>query len=461
MNSVRELLQFDFDADAFARRAPKPTAIPPEIVADLERIERKHNRMCDIPEREEDQCEIYHLFFNAIRTGRLRAEFDSLRRIRRLAWGLTYSEENLPRIVDTPNLHDALQLIDDRFRISMLLGVFDALLKAWDAWGASLLRAFVSRHLATYDGHRRFVQNLQANLAWYCEENGATQFAMHLLRAQEKLSDVWSYLNLPDYTHDYRYFGAVAEAYVALNRHLDRESVADIVTFVKTHRDDKTSRAIVSRIIERLGMGASEDLRQPVQSYVFREWQDPRLAGGDVRWREVSDEAKRIFTKWITEEDLRFFFDIVAQACNDRKFAYRKAFWLAYFEHISFCRPVLRQNVQDLFRNNPQALEYYRERQPATLTGGNSDQHAFIIQMGDHTFVEFSTAAACYVYDDAGRPFDLGHSKYNMIQLRSRMFAKHRVVHSNSEQYHWQRKFASWIRRELGIEQFRSYRLGA
>ena len=49
MNSARELLQFDFDADEFVRRAPKPTAIPPKIVADLEGIERKHNSMCNIP----------------------------------------------------------------------------------------------------------------------------------------------------------------------------------------------------------------------------------------------------------------------------------------------------------------------------------------------------------------------------------------------------------------------------
>ena len=460
MSSARDLLQFDFDADEFARRTPRPNAIPQEIIANLERIGREHNGISEPPDRE-DSAEIYHLFFNAIRTGRLRIECDSLRRIRRLAWALTYSEDGLPRIVDTPNLRDALQLIDDRFRISMLLGVFDALLKAWDAWGAGLLRAFVRRHLANYDGRRISIQNLRANLAWYCEENGATQLAMNLLRTQEKLSDVWSYLNLPDYTHDYRYFGAVAEAYVALNRHLDRESVADIVTFVKTHRDDKTSRAIVSRIIERLGMGASEDLRQPVQSYVFKEWKDPRLAGGDVRWRGVSDEARQIFTRWITAEDIRFFFDVVAQACNDRKFAYRKAFWLAYFEHISFCRPVLGRNVHRLLRNNPQALQYYRERQPGRLTGGTPDQHAFIIQMGDHTFVEFSTAGACYVYDNARRPFDLGDSEYDMIQLRNQESAEHRVIHSNSEAYLWQGKFESWIRSELGTNPLRSYRLGA
>ncbi len=456
MNSVKKLLQFDFDADAFVRRAPKPVPIPPEITADLERIQRKHNDLHDGVQRE-DLPQTYHLFLDAIRTGRLHSEFDSLRRVRQLAWALTYSEANLSRIVDTPKLHDALQLIEDRFRMSQLHGVFNALLEAWDAREARLLRAFVRRHLADYDGRRIFFQNLKSNLAWYCEENGAVRLAMSLLRNQVNLSDVWSHLNLPDYMRGYRYFGAVAEAYVTLNRRLDGESVADIVNFVKLHRDDKTNRAIMSGTIEKLGFDAPKGLRQPVQSYIFREWEDPRLAGGDVRWREISDEAKRIFTKWITEEDLRFFFDVVAQACNDRKFAYRKAFWLAYFEHISFCRPVLRGNVQDLIRNNPQALEYYEERRPATLTGGNSDQHAFIIQMGDYTFVEFSTAGACYVYDNADRPFDLGNLTYSMAELRSMYFARDRVIHRKSEDYDWQEKFESWIADELGIDRVRGY----
>ena len=463
MNSARELLQFNFDADAFARRAPRPIAIPPKIVEDLEKIKRNHNSMGTIP-KSEDLRQICRLFHDAVPTGRLGTEFDSIRRIRQLAWALTYSEDKLPRIVDTPELRDALQLIENRFPnrvpIGMVLSVFDTLLKAWDTKGASVLRVFVSEHLANYEGRRRFVQDLRANLRWYCEENGATQLAMNLLRTQENLSNVWSYLNLPKHTHGYRYFGAVAKEFVSLSRRLDRESVADIVTFVKMHKDDKTSRAIVSRTIENLGFDAPEDLRQPVRSYVFREWEDPRLASGDVRWLEVSPEAKEIFTKWITEEDLRFFFDVVAQACNDQKFAYRKAFWLAYFEHISFCRPVLRKDVQNLFRNNPQAMQYYHERRPATLTGAAPDQHAFIIQMGDHTFVEFSTAAACYVYDEPGRPFYLGDSEYPIGNLRRRGLETYWQRHDGSEIYKWQSEFARWIRRELEIKPMRDYRLG-
>ena len=98
MVSARELLQFNFDADEFIRRVPKPTEIPPEIVADLERIEREHNNKCDVPKKE-DLREIYHIFFSASRTEGLRTEFNSLRRIRRLAWALTYSENRSPRIV--------------------------------------------------------------------------------------------------------------------------------------------------------------------------------------------------------------------------------------------------------------------------------------------------------------------------------------------------------------------------
>lgn len=462
MNSAKELLQFNFDADAFARRAPRQIAIPPEIIADLERIVREHNGMPESPDWE-DSRKIYYLFFKSIQTGKLHTKFDSFRRVRQLARALTYSEDELPRIVDTPELRNALQLIKNRFPdrmpISVLIGVFDALLKAWDAWGAGLLRSFVRRPLENYDGRRRFVQHLRANSAWYCEENGASQVAMSLLRERVKLSDVWSYLNLPDYTHGYRYFGAVAEAYVALSRRLDGESVADIVKFVELHRDNKTNRAILSRTIEKLGIDAPKDLRQPVQSYVFREWQDPRLAVGDVRWSEVSVEARQIFTRWITVEDIRFFFDAVAQACNDPKFEYRKAFWLACLEHISFCRPVLGRNVHRLLRNNPQALEYYRERQPATLTGGTFNQHAFIIQMEDYTFVEFSTAGACYVYDERGRPFDLGDSEYSIRNLRRRGLETYWQRHNGSENYIWQSEFAWWINDELGIERLRSYRL--
>ena len=464
MNSAKKLLQFDFDANVFARRAPQPTGIPSEKLTILEKITKDHDGKGSGPPDQESLHEIYRIFIKASQRSTLNMEFDSPRRIRQLTWALTYSEDGQlfdQRIVaDTQQLQDALRLIENRFSISALLGVFNALMQAWDTPNAEMLRAFVKKHLIDYKGRRKFVQKLKTNMAWYCEENSTTQLATNLLRSRVKLSDVWSYLELPDYMHGYRYFGVVAEAYVALNSRLNQEAVADVVKFVEKHNNDKTNRTVLSKIIEKLGLDASEDLRQPVQSYVLQNWGDPRIAGGDIRWRGVSDEAKQIFTRWITKEDLRFFFDVVAKACNDQKFAYRKAFWLAYLEHISFCRPVLREDAKYLFRDDPQALQYYQERRPATLRGSAKGQHAFIIQMGKYTFVEFSTAGACYVYDDANRPFSLGDSQYSMGELRCKGRETHWQPHPGSEKYLWQSNFARWLKKKLEINPLRSYRLG-
>ena len=464
MNSTKSLLQFDFDAEVFARRAPERVRMNQQTIDTLLKIKERHDdtghKLPDLV----DLRKIYLRFNTAHRIDRLHTEFNSLKRTRQLAWALTYSEGRLPRIVDTPQLSDALRLISDRYRTSALRGVFDALLQAWNTPNAGMLREFVKKHLTDYNGSRKFVQKLKANMEWYCEDNGAKQLAEKLYSSGEKLSDVWSVLELPDHSYSYSYFGAVAMAYVSIGDPRNVGTVADIVNFTIKHNNDKTSRSVLSKLITVLGFDAPENLRQPVQSYVLREWGDPRISGGDVRWRDVSDEARRIFTRWIMKEDLHFFFDVVAKACNDEKFAYRKAFWLAYLEHITFCRPVLRQNAEYLFRNDPQALEYYRGRRPATLTGGTHDQHAFIIQMGNYTFVEFSTDGACYIYDNSRLPFRLDNSEYTMDTwrentLRDQSLAKYRVIHRNSENYYWQDNLESWLKSEFGIKPLRSYQL--
>ena len=187
MRSAKELLGFDhFDENAFARRAPRMIEIPQNNLESLEEISENHSdRGTEMPNRE-DLGQVYRLFMTARRTERLHTEFDTLSRVRKLAWALTYSENQPPfdeRIVDNRSrLSDALELIENRFSISALRGVFDTLLQAWDTPNAGMLRAFVRRHLIGYEGRRTSIQRLRTNMAWYCEENGATQLAMKLLR---------------------------------------------------------------------------------------------------------------------------------------------------------------------------------------------------------------------------------------------------------------------------------------
>ena len=146
-----------------------------------------------------------------------------------------------------------------------------------------------------------------------------------------------------------------------------------------------------------------------------------------------------------------------------------KRFGLSYLEHIDFCHPVLHKNVEKLFINDPEARQFYNERRPAILTGGSANMHAFIIQMRDYTFIEFSTGGACYVYDKIDPPFGLDEENYHLSELRRTdlkrnyntytLPLKHWQQHNGSEKYSWQGQFAKWLENELGVEPRRSYQL--
>ena len=464
MNTAKELLRFSFNASVFGRRTYNDWDVQStsdKLSKKLKEIENRHRSGMRKGARPEDIQKIYYRFIQTSKTSELRQCFSNRASARKLAWALTYSESHAPYnrsiVSNTGRLENALTIIEKNVSTSALLGVFDALLQVWDKTNAGLLRAFLSKQLTSYTGQRRFVRKLKTNIAWYCDENGVTQLAANLLRDEIKIADVWTYLELPNHMHSYPYFGFIAEAYTELNRHIGRPFLEDVVRFIELHKDEKNSRTILSKLIEQLGTDASEHLREPVQSYVLRTWQDPRITGASVRWRGVSNNARKVFERWITKDDLRLFFDVVAKACNDSKFKYRREFWMSYLEHISFCRPVLRNDVERILSNNPKALQYYQTRRPATLKGGTQDQHAFIIQMRKHTFVEFSTAGACYVYKDDDRPFHMNASEYYMSRLRYPEQAVHRVIHSGSEGYFWQSRFKSWIGRNLRIRQSGNY----
>lgn len=426
MESPNKLLQFDFDVNAFVCRAPQPTKISQEVRHLIKKIIDKHGGKGNASVQERRR-QIYFRFIGAS-PWQLPEKFDTFSRVRKLAQGLTYSEDELPRIVDSKNLCYALQLIENRFSTGAVRGVCYALQQAPDAKYIDMLKAFVKKY----------------------------QISPELLPSQVKLLDILSNFELPDYKHGYRYFGAIKGAYRSISRPCDKLAVADIVKFVEKHKDNLTNREILSELIEQLGSEASEHLRQPIQSYALRNWKEPRIAR--TNWTDISDKAQCVFTRWIMEKDFYFFFDVIAKAVNAVEFEARKAFWLAYFEHISFCRVVLRDGAEGLFRDNQQDFQYYRDRHPPTLIGGAENQHALIIEMGGHIFVEFSIAPMCYVYDKVGCPFELNASRYRMNELLNMGFI-HRETRSNSKNDSWQSRLTSWITTKFSIKPLRSYRL--
>ena len=455
MESAKKLLGFDFDADAFDRRALQLMKIRPGISNLLKKIVDECDSRYGSPGQE--SLEQVYLRFIDTPPRKLSKEFDTPSRVRKLSRVLTYSEFELPRIVDDKSgLKEALRLIDLHFSIRTMLNVFETLLQVWDTTNTPMLQAFIKKHLIDYEGPRKLVLRLKSDIAWYCENDSPAQLAKHLLCSQVKLSDVWSYLKLeelPDPIHGYHYFGAVAEAFIVYNKYLEQQdSVTDIVNFLTKHNNKKTSRVILPKLIARLGSNASENLRAPIQYHVLREWGDPRIADTNKNWRDVSNETWRIFRQWIMKADLCFFYDVVAKRSE------AKDFWLPYFGKISSCRIVLGRNAERLFGKD----RYYQKqkRGMAKLKDSVRNQHALIIQMGHKTFVEFSIGNVCYIYDNTSFPFNLSESEYDIQSLADKLQAKDCVVYNNSLRTKWRVKLDSLIKSEVGIDLLRNSQLG-
>ncbi len=426
MKSAKKSLKFDFNADVFARRAPGPMKISQSMCDLIGKIVDKYGNKNDSPVQKRHRQTYFRFIDTHLR--KLPEKFDTFSRVRRLAQALTYSENELPRIVDTREICYALQLIERRLSMGALRGVRSAFRQAQNSQYVQILGAFLKKY-----------------------QNGP-----QLPHSWMKLANILHNFKLPDYTYGYRYFGAVAGASKSISRPCDKSSVTDIVKFAaEEHQDDQTNREILSELIEQLGNNTCEHLRQPIQSYALQNWKEPRIAGAN--WKYISNKAQCIFTQWIIEKDFYFFFDVIPKTVNVFEFEARKAFWLAYFEYISFCRLVLHEGNEGLFRDNQQDFQYYRDRRPATLVGGAQNQHALIIEIGDYIFVEFSIAPMCYVYNKADRPFPLNAPSYKINELRNTM-PTHRENRFDLENDSWQSRLASWIATKLGIKPLRSYR---
>jgi formylglycine-generating enzyme required for sulfatase activity len=439
LKDSRELLNFGFNVAEFTKRVAKPIQ-DKTIAQKLENISRKHNSRGQLPKAETID-KVYRNFCRAAELDKVDV-FQSPVLIRRLVWAFNYRpSEKSPRIVDMPQFDQVMDILNESSRASLLMGVLNSLLQLWEHPNADKMRQYLSVQLGNYDGKRRAINQLKEQAKYFCSENGPTQLALDLLRNDVSLVGVWEYLEFDSAMRHYEFFGRVGKAYSNLiNKKTGVKLIPGIMSFLAQRPEELYCAEIASNVIEVLGTDSTVEERTGIQNFAMQKWQDPRLPGGSVRWKDISEEATQIFTRWITQEDLRFFFDVVAKHCNDPKFADRRDFWLQYIEHISMCRPILRTTLREELRSDNRVRRYMQQRRPAELSGGNRDQHGFLIRMGNHIFVEFSTAAACRVFDVASCPFKLDDYSYRMSDLRSDM-----CIDRFPHQGQWQYKIQRWI----------------
>ncbi|MFQ5544307.1 MAG: EH signature domain-containing protein [Nitrospiria bacterium] len=109
---------------------------------------------------------------------------------------------------------------------------------------------------------------------------------------------------------------------------------------------------------------------------------------------------------------------------------------------------------QDLFRGS---LRDSRGIKPefercnfGVLKGGSYNQSVFLIEMGDHIFVEWSHSGACRIWK-TGHPFlKVGRKRYHAKEFTSHL-PDERITHNGAEDYKWQERLRRWIRDNTDI----------
>jgi len=157
---------------------------------------------------------------------------------------------------------------------------------------------------------------------------------------------------------------------------------------------------------------------------------DPRLPANSTKWSGVRSQAQQKFREWLSQEDIKFFFDHAFPKGGNSQG--RKRFWLEYVERVTRSRPLLCRDDENRLRSHLRDLGHGAHTF-GKIDGSNS---AFLLDFGPVCAVEFSRlGGACYLYESRVLrhilPVFYGSEVITQKRLKQRELCLVRVVHKD------------------------------
>jgi hypothetical protein len=220
----------------------------------------------------------------------------------------------------------------------------------------------------------------------------------------------------------------------------------------------EVARAIVHPFGDRIPAPADRDA---VVSFIIRLFGDPRVSGG--KWIGMDDVA-RVLRRWLIEQSLRQFLDVVDRLAPDHMWKYRRAFWQAWYEAD------LLFNAWVVF--GPDGAEQARRAFGKDVpfgrfkTGGRRQilpGHAvLLLDFGPCIVADWSHSGRCNIWrnNDFTRPRILNAPSYLSDEIEralpkdstERNLNRHGIFsHHGSANYAWQNRVAEHLHALIGV----------
>ncbi len=186
------------------------------------------------------------------------------------------------------------------------------------------------------------------------------------------------------------------------------------------------------------------ELRDTAVRIIGNPWLSPAMWDAHVN----NDSARTMVDGWLKKRLIFDFFSLLSEdgSADQRRLNY----WLRFESSIDdmwfALGPYARQNKSVDFKQ-------FRERAKGRLldleNGGNAENNAFILCLGNWVVVEFgSKGNACYVYNNSQLPFELGKRKWvrGDVELKSQIKGE-RFIHRDGGSYgsSWEEKLDDWL----------------
>ena len=171
----------------------------------------------------------------------------------------------------------------------------------------------------------------------------------------------------------------------------------------------------IKLILTRYQRCANRTAHEQLLDYVIgkKVWKNPKLkfAGIATSWNQVAEEVWRMVLGWVTESNLRLFFQLLdgRNASDSGRFT----FWSKYLNQIGYTKLIFGDFTRLQAKSNQElaALLSQEEGISALLSSSDSQVDAFLMEIGDLIVIEFSKQPnAAYLYPKNSVPFDI-HAK--------------------------------------------------
>lgn len=215
---------------------------------------------------------------------------------------------------------------------------------------------------------------------------------------------------------------------------------------------DSVKPDIVSNLIMITDVTNDVKWKEKLMSFCMntKNFGDPRRNRN--KWLTIAPKARRTFLKWLASDDLELFFKIIEKTAVDRMWRYRSKFWKAYLPYISntwvFLGRIAEQAAKQIA--DDKTLYYGKP------TGGVQANHsAFIFQINDYIFCEWSHNGKLYIWDKDSYAVEraivaFGNESISKADVTSSDFSV-AYSHFGSQEGRWQNQVSQWIASHCNI----------